>query len=459
MSDSVTFYCKNDDREIHQAVEGNGKSNLWAHKAPDPSQFMEARDGDHLLNPFVCHICLFRFVRGVDADDRFESDRLLVGVLKRAVLDVFWSRARSTVKTNRLAVERCLKELSVLGLGGPFYDPGPTPGYDFCGVELASAVLMDSRRRGRYSETHKQWDSIRNVRSTVSNFEKTASQSPLSNLALMDYEKGSVRRFHFGESSSHWFNRFTLGCQARMGSDVRQNQALSTSLWVKVLNLCKARIFSAESVEQGERWIMAGAYLAFTYVLSLRGPEGFMFEIGLLRQYDELRNGLIWLPIMGKLKGMTGVDTHCLRSVPVTDSGINIAGWKTMLLKIHEKVGRVEGPAICDSAGFLLTSAAMNEMFWEALEELFESEHRGLFPMPIQSLEDIRERVQIDRTPRRSSNSRATSKKVSSDDRDVVNRWSKKERAKGKNHAEKMSLWYADQELLDECFGRYTQAM
>ena len=67
---------------------------------------------------------------------------------------------------------------------------------------------------------------------------------------------------------------------------------------------------------EGAEWIMAGAYLVFIYVLSLRGPEGFMFEINLLREHAKLRNGLVWLPIIGKLKGDSNVRTHFLREVP-----------------------------------------------------------------------------------------------------------------------------------------------
>ena len=50
------FFCQVDDREVHQLVGENTKSNLWRHKAPDDKQFMEARPGDHLLSPFICHL-------------------------------------------------------------------------------------------------------------------------------------------------------------------------------------------------------------------------------------------------------------------------------------------------------------------------------------------------------------------------------------------------------------------
>ena len=83
-----------------------------------------------------------------------------------------------------------------------------------------------------------------------------------------------------------------------MGVDVRSNLGVSANLWKRLLYIAHAAHFEEKSA-----WTMAGAYLAFGYVLSLRGPEGFLMEICLLEENKELRDGLVWLPIVGKLKG------------------------------------------------------------------------------------------------------------------------------------------------------------
>eukprot|EP00980_Cylindrotheca_fusiformis_P026483 scaffold16272_cov71-Cylindrotheca_fusiformis.AAC.1 len=126
-SSSAGFFSQADDREVHRLVGDNPTTNLWGPKAPDLKQFDEARPGDHLLSPFVCHICIFRILRGVNADPTHRMDDRLVQLIMRANLDVFWSRTRSTVKTNRGTVDRALTGLVDVGLQGPFYDPGPTP--------------------------------------------------------------------------------------------------------------------------------------------------------------------------------------------------------------------------------------------------------------------------------------------------------------------------------------------
>ena len=244
-----------------------------------------------------------------------------------------------------------------------------------------------------------------------------------------------------------------------MGQEVKQDLALDVQLWVKLLDLCSETAVRQEnSLEEIHRWVVVGAFLAFSFVLSLRGPEGFMLELKQLRENPELTNGLVWLPLVGKLKGEDNVGTHWLRSVPVTGSGIDVLKWRNWLVAVHQQLGLVDGPAICDSEGFLLPSREVNERFWLLLEELFDDDH-SLFPKAITDREKIRELIQINRTPRRSAETRATQMNVSVDDKEIVNRWSKEVRANGKKISQPMRLGYSEQSLLDDCFRRWTSAM
>ena len=385
------------------------------------------------------------------------SDQLGLAHIRRANLDAFWSRATGTVNANRGTVNRSIKDAKPLGLEGPYFDPGPTPETDHAGYETALSLLSDTRKSGKYSDSHKQWQSSRKVRSAVSNFEKTHSHHPLSYLTLVDEERGRSTRFHFGGNSSLWFDRFAQGCKARMGEDVRQNLALDTELWKKLLARCERRARNSTTLEEGTKHILIGAFSCFALVLSLRGPEGFMFEISLLRKHRVRNNDLVWLPIVGKLKGDSKEEIHYLRSVPVTSSGINVELWRDWLLLVHDQADRVEGPAICDENGFLLPSRTVNEGIWSILEEIYD-EGGTEFPMAVKNREDIRALVDLDRSFRRSSESRATNMGVAEPDKDIVNRWSGNVRAKGKKPTEALSIHYADQHLLDNCFRRYTQA-
>ena len=97
----------------------------------------------------------------------------------------------------------------------------------------------------------------------------------------------------------------------------------------------------------------------------------------------------------------------------------------------------------------------MNELLWEATKEVF-LEHLDLFPSAISSTDDIRIHIEIDRTMRRTATSQATRAKVSGDDIDIANRWSKKERSKGQDPSEHLRHHhYAQQDLLNDCLKRF----
>ncbi len=99
----------------------------------------------------------------------------------------------------------------------------------------------------------------------------------------------------------------------------------------------------------------------------------------------------------------------------------------------------------------------MNDSLLDVLEELFDS-HCELFPPSIPDKE-MRMRVQVYRTLRRTSDTRALEKKVSQSDIGVVNRWKALERADGNRPHRPMRQHYAELELLLGPFLRYTLAM
>ena len=92
----------------------------------------------------------------------------------------------------------------------------------------------------------------------------------------------------------------------------------------------------------------------------------------------------------------------------------------------------------------------------QGLEELFLTE-RGLFPLTITSLEELRKAYQAFRTYRRTSDTRAIQAGLSETDIDVVNRW--KTSSKTDKPSSVMRLRYAQYEELRDPFLRYTQAM
>jgi hypothetical protein len=117
----------------------------WGRKKPKRRDYIKARNGDHLLVPFECDLCIFRKLRKTDPLPSNPPDDLLLACVRRMNLDAFWSRAQDTVhgKRDKLADKLSLSQL--VGLEGPCIHDGPYPDYDHCGYEVAIDMLLMSR--------------------------------------------------------------------------------------------------------------------------------------------------------------------------------------------------------------------------------------------------------------------------------------------------------------------------
>ena len=99
----------------------------WKGKHRKPKDFLEARNGDALMTLFECNVCVFRKLRGNDPQPNSQQDKFLLSLIRRANLDAFWSRARSTVAQNLSKVKMMLQFTRNVRLQGPFQSLGPYP--------------------------------------------------------------------------------------------------------------------------------------------------------------------------------------------------------------------------------------------------------------------------------------------------------------------------------------------
>ena len=150
---------------------------------------------------------------------------------------------------------------------------------------------------------------------------------------------------------------------------------------------------------------------------------------------------------------------HNIPCVNVTILGLNVKRIVFRLIEEKEKLRFLEGPAISDSKGELLSSDDIDQKLQEILEELYE-EDSSLFPPDIRSSGDIMESYHCFCSLRRASDTWALEMKVSQSDIDCVNRWGQDQR---NTHALNLKLpmrqHYAQPELLVRPFLRYTGAM
>ena len=422
------------------------------------------------MSPFECDLCVFRAVTERNPSKNIGRDLVLSAVIRRCSLDAFWSRATSTVLSNAQRMRKLIQVGYVeLGMEPPLFEPALRNLSD-CGDRFTAHVMVkNSMQAGRYSESHLQFDTIRKLKATLANYHLTVSDADSKIPFGIASDSGMFLRFATGTASSVWMDRFIQGCRKRMGQDWRPDRAMSIKLVLSVLKAGQEVIAVESSSEKVADTITFCSYLVICYVLSLRGPEGLLVSLAplidqdglgsLLQQGSSLGKSLLIVPLLGKVKGESHRREHVLPCVEVTSSGINVRRWLDLLIETRKLTNQKEGPAITKSDGELFCTAELNEIFHDLLWMVFQKDET-LFDGDIKSRVDIEKWFSVFRSIRRTSDSKALAEGVASDDIDAVNRWSLKERAKGrKATGRKLRHYYADMPRLLTAHVRYTFAM
>ena len=311
---------------------------------------MHARDGDHLICPFECDQCIFVKLKGRLPCMRLEQDKLLNGCIRRMILDSFWSRESRTVATNRRRAEQQLKWSRIVGLNGSFVHRGTMPSHDHCGYEIAIQILLKSRQPGRHSKSYTQYDTIRMYRSTFSNFIKSSVQGNNTNQAFGDFN-GNYTRLVDDDCASIFFKKFMEGVKRRMGSIWKPNAAMSIELLLNLIELVEDKILTSSDSTEIHDWIVFSAYVTVSYVISLRGPEGRLLDLGGLKRHWNRNENYVVIPLYGRRKGEHQDRCHLLPSTPITGSGIKVFDNLKRLMEEKAKYQLHSGPAISDTRG------------------------------------------------------------------------------------------------------------
>ena len=360
----------------------------WQGKHRDSTAFLHARDGDHLHVPFECHLCIFRKLKHRDQSSLDPSDEILMDTIKRMILDSFWSRAESTVAALARNIRMQITMSEQVGLLGPFEQTSTLPLYDHCGYEVAIGMLLYSTRPGRYSNTHLQFDTVRKLRSSFSDFIRASPDSNFSTLAMGD-SKGNYQRLVSDPCASFWFKRFIEGMRNRMGQLIKPNRALAHPLIIKLIKCIELRSNTEPYQEERHIWLVFLSYVTVTYVLSLRGAEGFLLDLkGLNKHWKRGSQHYTIIPLLGKFKGEHQESQHLIPCVNCTESGINVRAILRRLIQTKRNLGFKDGPAISDFRGKLLTTRDLDDMLIEILTNIY-LEDKTLFPPDIMSEEDI----------------------------------------------------------------------
>lgn len=463
-------YCANDEGLFHVASlktladqddEDRIAASSWKkiNKKDKSKDYLKGRRGDHLMVQFECDKCVFRKITGRAASYKNPTDVMLEKCIRRVLLDSFWSRASDTVTANARHVESIINSCLILNMNDPFPPSGPLPAWDHCGYAIAVTMVFDSLQGGTYSEKHKEFETIRANRKCYSNYVRATAGARDPGLVLADHDGKHYTRIGTDVCGSAWFARFIEGCKRRMGQDWRPDQPISPELLSEVLYLMEVAIAREKDETKKHRLVTFAFYYAACYVVSLRGPEGMLFDLkGMNERNLPEDTKFITMALFGKVKGEHAERTHLLPSVNVTSSGIEIKVWMKRALFMAQRQGRSTGPLMCKRNGEPFKTKELNETLHQFLGEVHERRPR-LFPKDIKTVSDIEEKYKCFRSFRRGSDTRAMDKRVNILDNECVNRWRANEKAGNRVPSMPMHHRYADLSMLLGPFLRYTEAM
>jgi hypothetical protein len=231
-------------------------------------------------------------------------------------------------------------------------------------------------------------------------------------------------------TAGKWFRRFMRGMKLRMGEVKYQNEALTSKMVNGLSDMLEETWRAMGHEQQRERLEELMCYVLMSFGCGLRGEEVPLISLkGLLHFWNETRRDAedpyIMLTLYGRFKGETGYRWHCLPICDHTRSSIPTRKWMSRLL--HRRVyvqGRRTGFLLQKQDGRRVKISDYDGEFQDYMHQL----HRrspDLF-----SKGTLLSMFSLWRSPRRGA-TLETSGRVSETVVNLVNRWRKKEAAKG----------------------------
>ena len=122
----------------------NDESEYFKRRREDESKYIVGRPGDWLLCPFQCEDCWFVNLHGRKPVSREYFDQQELLLLRRANLDMFWSRETSTVKGLIADIQDIVKRVGWRDQSFPLSEITPWEVQDHCGMGIALLMLKKS---------------------------------------------------------------------------------------------------------------------------------------------------------------------------------------------------------------------------------------------------------------------------------------------------------------------------
>jgi len=215
----------------------------------DKNRFKVAQDGDHFMTPFQCDSYHFFNIQGrTPLQDRAE-DVLLLMTMRRANLDAFWSREKSTVASNRREGIRFENTCRTLGISNPYPPKDPFPTEDTFGMIVSCSILIRSLDSGKNAE-HVQFETICKIGSHCSNYFHTTPNGLGATFISGDGPDFVVSN---SPTSTQWFKKFMQGCHKCIEDVLIPDRPLVLSEIHNCLSLLESDWVATEVKEHGQR--------------------------------------------------------------------------------------------------------------------------------------------------------------------------------------------------------------
>jgi hypothetical protein len=417
----------------------------------DVNRHLSARDGDHLVTPFQCDVCVFR---NLHKRNPGPHDLLLMECIRQINLDALWGRETATVSSTLRGVTQTVKVLRQVQLPPPYPPLGPLPVEDTMGYTVAIAMVLKSLEPGRY-EGYQQFESIRKLRAAYTNV-YMASAKGIESLRTV----GGERVKHFLNdcpTHSSWFEKFGRGCLSRMGQVIKQDRAVSLDLMHSLMTMLEGE-WEACKDARGKNWIASiGAYSLIAFCGSFRGPEVFQVDLfGLMKYVEEnpcyKEKEYVIIPLMGRFKNELGEMYHLTPLAATTKSGLEVKKWVKRLVEVRGQEKRSHGPAFAESPNGIINYPKYEREILERFQSI-QANRPDVIPADVQVLDEYG----LSRSFRRGATSEARARGVRSEDVDLVNRWRTFEGAKGHRPRLTMRDHYSDIRLMIPALLRFSE--
>jgi len=420
----------------------NDKSEYYRRRREDATKYLVARWGDWLFAPFQCELCWMINLHGRLPLLNEYLDRQEMILIRRANLDMFWSRETGTVRGLVYDLKDIINRATWRKQIIPLDKVKQWEIGDSQGMGIALLMLEKSIEPGRNSVGYKQFDTVRKFCSTASNLSIAMVNDPDADTRVMKSLKGAVLHMHYGPMQTIFMERFTQGMRIRMPAEKLRNLPLLGSSVAKILEVMEEQYmdFTTSNKRKREITSMCAGYIAVTYCYGLRGNEGMWVDADRLRRGIRVgeipfRNEIshIIVSLLGRFKGEDGDRMHVFCLASTSGSGIQTRRIMERVANIHEEEKTESCPAFCNEVGFLLTEKFLEKEFLHPILEELQS--KGWDNNAIPKGIEVRKLYRCTRSCRRGADITATNMEVGETVINFVHRWDKYEQKGGRQPA------------------------